>query len=439
MGIKTELPWLPELKAGWKQARLKDVILDMHSGGTPDSKVSEYYSDWEDYNNGVPWCSISDIPKGSHTLEKTARRITDAGMENKKLRKIPKGTLLYSIYASLGEVCITGIETTINQAILAIYENKEVIDQEYLYYYLLSLRDNITYFANTNIQNNLNSEIVGNLIVVFPESLSEQRRIAKELKKKDDLIESLIHEIEGKENQVQNYFNCMLLETISGKGNKVSVENSFWLKSVKKGWKVHRIKDLFELTIGGVWGDEPTGDKDVGVLRVNNFNRVTSTVDFSKEITLRNFEDKKLEERIIKKGDFLVEKSGGGELSPVGGFFLVEDTPDQAVVFSNFINLARLSKDYIEYAPFLKYVFKTMYNLGVTKIFVKQTTGIQNLDFPELTTEILALPEIEEAKEIVKELDLLTARTVHMLQLLQEKKELLKQYKNTMILKETSE
>lgn len=439
MGIKTELPWLPELKTGWKQARLKDVILDMHSGGTPDSKVAEYYSDWEDSNNGVPWCSISDIPKGSHTLDRTARRITDAGMTSKKLRKIPAGTILYSIYASLGEVCITGIETTVNQAILAIYEDKEVIDQMYLYYYLLSLRDNITYFANTNIQNNLNSEIVGNLIIVFPESLAEQKRIAKELKKKDDLVESLISEIEAKEEQIQNYFNCMLLEKISGKVNKVQVDNSFWLKSVQKGWKVHRIKDLFELTIGGLWGEEPTGTNDVGVLRVNNFNRTTSSVDFHKEITMRNFEDKNLGERIIKKGDFLVEKSGGGENSPVGGFFLVEDTPEQTVVFSNFINLARLSKEYIEYAPFLKYVFKTMYNLGVTKIFVKQTTGIQNLDFPELTTEVLALPNIQEANNIVKELDLLSSRTVNMLQLLSDKKKLLKQYKSTMILKETSE
>lgn len=419
MGIETnDVFWLKKVPTGWKIRRVKDLF---------DIKRGRVISKSDMVDNG-------QFPVYSAQTENNGimGHIDSFDFEGDYLTWTTDGVYAGTVFRRSGKFNCTNVCGTLKLK----EEHKGLVDLDFIFYVL---KEAAPHYKRDDINGGkLMSNEMEDILLVFPDLLEEQRRIAKELKKKDDLIESLISELEAKEIQIKNYFNCMLLEMISGKGEKTAIENSFWLKSVQKGWKVHRIKDLFELTIGGLWGDEPQGEKDIGVLRVNNFNRTTNTVDFSKEITMRNFEDKNLEDRTVRKGDFLVEKSGGGENSPVGGFFLVEETPEQVTVFSNFINLARLSKEYAEYAPFLKYVFKTMYNLGVTKIFVKQTTGIQNLDFPELITEIVALPDLTEAKEIVKELDLLSYRMVNMLQLLYEKKKLLQQYKSTMIIKEMS-
>lgn len=433
MGIKTELPWLPELKPGWKQSRLKDIILDMHSGGTPDSKVAEYYCDWEETTKGIPWCSIGDIPKGRQTLERTYRRITEQGMKNKKLRIVPAGTILYSFKASLGEVCFPAMETTTNEAIAAIYENPKIIDKNYLYYYLLSLRENLHYFANTNIQNNLNQEILGNLIIVYPESLEEQRRIAKELKKKDDLIEGVIKLTSEKIDYLKKRWESILYYNIFG---KATVDNSviFLESEAVKGYKKYRLKDILDKIYAGgtpdskieeYYADWEEIEKGTPWCSISDIPKKSNILEkTARRVTSKGLENKKL--KVVSKGTILYSIKGSLGESCITGMdtFITEN---MLAIEGNSLKVKNWFLFYylVALKPYLSYFANSNVLSSMNQDIVKNI--------------IVFLPESLDTQEnIVKNLLEQETKIKKMIGLLEEKNVQLNNYKKIEFIMKTS-
>jgi type I restriction enzyme S subunit len=93
------------------------------------------------------------------------------------------------------------------------------------------------------------------------------------------------------------------------------------------------LQQLLELSDSGVWGDEDH-EHGVSILRSTNFN-ADGTIDFSK-LAFRAIEERKREAKILREGDILLEKSGGGPKQPVGRvcLFRGHEVPH---TFGNFI------------------------------------------------------------------------------------------------------
>jgi type I restriction enzyme S subunit len=147
-------------------------ICDVQSGGTPSRHINAY---WEKGN--IPWVKISDI-KGKHLLG-TDEYITRQGLENSSAKIFPKGTILYTIFATLGETTILNIDAATNQAIAGINihdQYKKIILTDYLYYYLLSIKDIMCKVGRGVAQNNLNLKILRNVQVPVP-TIEEQKKI----------------------------------------------------------------------------------------------------------------------------------------------------------------------------------------------------------------------------------------------------------------------
>jgi type I restriction enzyme S subunit len=105
--------------------------------------------------------------------------------------------------------------------------------------------------------------------------------------------------------------------------------------------------------------------------------------------------------RLLRDGDLLLEKSGGGDQQPVGVVVLY-DLPDQAVC-SNFISRLACADGYR--SKYLCYLHATLYAIGLNVRSIKQTTGIQNLDSKAYLQELVAFPPIEEQDLIARFLD----------------------------------
>ena len=118
----------------WKMVRLGDVA-EISSGGTPSRSVLEY---WE--NGTIPWVKIGDIKE--KYISRTGEMITEMGLKNSSAKIIPKGALLYTIFATLGEVGILNIDATTNQAIAGI-QFSDVVNPNYAYYFLKSLKESV--------------------------------------------------------------------------------------------------------------------------------------------------------------------------------------------------------------------------------------------------------------------------------------------------------
>ena len=166
--------------AEYKMVRLGDVC-EIQSGGTPSRSKTEYWK-----NGTIPWVKIGDFSE--KYLDKTTEHITQKGLENSSAKLFSKGTILYSIFATLGEATILNIDATTNQAIAGIkIKDKSSIDIDYLFAYLKSLKEEVNRIGRGVAQNNINLSILKAFTFPLP-PLETQKQIAKQLNKCTALI-----------------------------------------------------------------------------------------------------------------------------------------------------------------------------------------------------------------------------------------------------------
>lgn len=164
----------------WDRVKLSEIA-DIKAGGTPSRSNLSYWT-----NGKIPWVKIGDI-KGKYVTE-TEEKITEEGLNNSSAKLLSKGTILYSIFASLGETAILDIDATTNQAIAGIIPKCSNIEPMYLYYYLIKMQPEVIEMGRGVAQNNINLGIVRNFEIPLP-TIEVQRKIAESLDKSYALIE----------------------------------------------------------------------------------------------------------------------------------------------------------------------------------------------------------------------------------------------------------
>ena len=195
---------LPGFQGEWQGTRLGDVA-DMGSGGTPPSSVPAYYG------GGIPWVSIADMTRAGRVISATDKTLTPLGLERSAAQLFPAGTVLYAMYASLGECCIAGVPVTTSQAILGI-RPKQRLNCEYLYYFLVSLKATVKTLGQQGTQANLNKGIVQDFRVALP-SIEEQRAIAAVLSDMDTELTAL----EARRDKTRALKQGMMQELLTGR------------------------------------------------------------------------------------------------------------------------------------------------------------------------------------------------------------------------------
>ena len=173
-----------------------------------------------------------------------------------------------------------------------------------------------------------------------------------------------------------------------------------WLGGVPKHWEVRRLGTSVEGCINGIWGNDPNGSEDLPCVRVADFDRVRLRVRLEKP-TLRAIAPGERNRRLLKKGDLLLEKSGGGDLQPVGVVMLYDN--DAEAVCSNFV--ARMPVSARCDSSYLMYLHSHLYAIRLNVRSIKQTTGIQNLDSSSYLGEPVSFPPLPEQAAIVRFLD----------------------------------
>jgi len=178
-----------------------------------------------------------------------------------------------------------------------------------------------------------------------------------------------------------------------------------WLGGVPEGWEVRRLKYTSEPLVNGVWGGDPDGVNDIACVRVADFDRERLVVKKSVP-TMRAVNSMERDRRLLKRGDLLLEKSGGGEQQPVG--VVVEYTSNVPAISSNFVARMRPRSGFI--GRYLTYLHCALYSKRINVRSVKQTTGIQNLDGDRYLVERVPLATISEQGLITRFLDHVDSR-----------------------------
>ncbi|OAG66860.1 hypothetical protein A7D17_03830 [Xanthomonas floridensis] len=195
---------LPGFTGKWEVKRLGSLA-EMGSGGTPLSSVPAYYG------GDIPWVSISDMTKEGGVISSTERNLTALGLANSAAQIFPVNTVLYAMYASLGECSIAGISVCTSQAILGIVVKSD-LDFLFLYHYLTSLKSFIKNLGQQGTQSNLNKGMVQDFRINVP-AIAEQTAIAEVLSDMDAEIAAL----ETRRIKARALKQAMMQELLTGR------------------------------------------------------------------------------------------------------------------------------------------------------------------------------------------------------------------------------
>src|SRR5690625_2144872 len=90
-----------------------------------------------------------------------------------------------------------------------------------------------------------------------------------------------------------------------------------WLGRVPKSWRPLPLKRAVEGCVNGVWGDEPSGQGDIVVIREVYFNDDMVLIQ-SDNLTQRRISVWNYKSRALRRMDLFIEKSRGWEKALLG-------------------------------------------------------------------------------------------------------------------------
>jgi type I restriction enzyme, S subunit len=162
------------------------------------------------------------------------------------------------------------------------------------------------------------------------------------------------------------------------------------------GLELIRLNDghRFE-TMNGLWTGKKPPFVKAGVIRNTNFTD-SGMVDYA-DVAWLDVEAKQLAKRQLRRGDIIVERSGGGPKQPVGRVVYF-DRESGTFSFSNFTSAIRVRDNEVFDAKFVFYGLLELYQSGRTEDIQRRTTGIRNLDFTAYK-ERASFPKIPIAEQ----------------------------------------
>ncbi|MDO4556909.1 MAG: restriction endonuclease subunit S, partial [Lachnospiraceae bacterium] len=168
--IDEALPF--EIPDNWTWCRLINIG-SWSAGATPPRGELQLYK------GSIPWLKTGDL-KDSYIVS-IPESISDEAFNKCSVRLNPIGSVLMAMYgATIGKLGILSIPATTNQACCACIVC-DSLDNQYLFYYLMSQRDNFIRLGAGGAQPNISKEKITNYLFPLP-PLNEQRSIVQTLK-----------------------------------------------------------------------------------------------------------------------------------------------------------------------------------------------------------------------------------------------------------------
>ena len=181
--------------AKWPLVKLgDDDLFAIVSGGTPDTKCSEY---WE---GNINWITLIDLPQENLVtkINSTQRKITNLGLEKSSAKLLPIDTVIVSSRATIGRVAVNEIELATNQGFKNIVvKDRSKINPMFLALMMTYMGKEMSMLGTGGTYKEISKANFSTLEILLP-PLEVQQEIVDE-------IESYQKIIDGARQVVENY------------------------------------------------------------------------------------------------------------------------------------------------------------------------------------------------------------------------------------------
>jgi restriction endonuclease S subunit len=350
----------------WKTVKLGDICT-ITNGSTPLRKEKRY---WEEGN--VPWFTIYDFRVQGKNITYTQQNVTQAAVDEKKVRLVPANSVLLCCTASIGEAAIARVEMATNQQFNALTPKSAALDSDYLYFVTTTLTQTLLSVSGSTTINFISMGKLKEISIPLP-PLAEQQRIVAKLDAAFAEIDTAIAAAEKNAANAKAITKSGLGEIFENEADDWEIKKLSEVCIVERGSSPRPIKQYF------------TDDDGVNWIKIGDTEQdgkyVTST---RQKITVEGAK----KSRHVNVGDFILTNSMSYGRPYIMGI--------EGYIHDGWFVL-RLNKEinteYFYYLLTSPYVQHQFHNLAAGAV-------VKNISGDLVKKTILPIPPLERQKEI---------------------------------------
>ena len=382
--------WLGEIPSHWEVMPIK-YISEVSSGATPKTSVQGYW------DGNITWVTPADFKTETKFVLKGNRNITTLGVQSCSTVILPKGSLVFSKRAPIGQVSILKIPLCTNQGCFGIIPN-ESMNNSFLYYSLAIHAQSFNTLGSGTTFRELSFSTFSSFKISVPPK-EEQDAIVRYLDAATSKIDKAIA-MQQKMIDLLNERKQIIIQNAVTKGLDENVEmkdsNCKFLGKIPSTWEV--CKTLYVLSMPITDGPHTTPqlyDDGIPFVSAEAVSCGNGYIDFShiRGYISDSFYNECCKKYIPQRDDIYMIKSGA-----TTGKVAIVNTDVKFTIWSPLavfrVNKKKVLPNFLYYSLQSRY-----YQLQVQD---KWSFGTQqNIGMRMLEKLILCYPSIEEQAKIV--------------------------------------
>lgn len=200
--------WIGEIPAHWEVKKIK-YVADIFRG----KFTHRPRNDPSFYDGDYPFFQTGDVARAGKYLKDYRQTLNEKGLNVSTL--IPKGTVVITIAANIGDVAILDLDACFPDSVVG-FNPKEMIDRDFLYFSLLIMKNKFMDSSIKNTQMNLNVERIGSNFICLP-PLKLQSEVVKHIEK-TELETDLAVAIQKEQiSKLKEYKTTLINSAVTGK------------------------------------------------------------------------------------------------------------------------------------------------------------------------------------------------------------------------------
>ena len=200
--------WIGEIPEHWEVKALKFCTKIFRGKFTHRPRNDERL-----YDGNYPFFQTGDVARAGKYLSEYRQTLNDFGLRVSTL--FPKGTIVITIAANIGDISILDIDACFPDSIVG-FEPMNFIDRDFLYNSLLVMKEQFMSSTIKNTQMNLNVDRIGINSIAIP-SIKEQLAINEYIEIATSKISTAISLKEKEIEKLKEYKSVLINEAVSGK------------------------------------------------------------------------------------------------------------------------------------------------------------------------------------------------------------------------------
>ncbi|KAF7771435.1 type I restriction enzyme, S subunit [Pseudoalteromonas citrea] len=200
--------WIGEIPEHWEVKKIKYLTKIFRGKFTHRPR-----NDPAMYDGEYPFFQTGDVARAGKYLSKYRQTLNERGLQVSTL--IPKGTVVITIAANIGDVSILDLDACFPDSIVGFSPKKGVV-RDFLYYALGNMKQQFMDSSIKNTQMNLNVDRIGSNSLCQP-PFEEQNQIVELIESKSKSIDDAIGLQKKQIGKLKEYKTTLINSAVTGK------------------------------------------------------------------------------------------------------------------------------------------------------------------------------------------------------------------------------